>query len=69
MTQTTGARQSAGVLASLPARLRDDAALTSLIGAADGTIAVPEVARAACIAALADLSGRRPVVVACPTST
>ena len=61
--------QNAGVLASLPAALRDDKALTSLIGSADGTLAVPEVARAVAIAALAELTGRRPVVVACPTGT
>jgi transcription-repair coupling factor (superfamily II helicase) len=60
---------NAGVLASLPAALRNDAALTSLLGTVDGTVAVPEVARAVAIAALAELSGRRPIVVACPTST
>ena len=60
---------NAGVLASLPAALRNDPALTSLIGAVDGTVAVPEVARAVAIAALAELSGRRPIVVACPTGT
>ena len=59
----------AGVLASLPAALRDDPALTSLLGTVDGTVAVPEVARAVAIAALAELSGRRPIVVACPTGT
>ena len=49
--------------------LRDDRALMSLIGSPDGTVAVPETARSIAIAALAQLSGRRPVVVACPTST
>ncbi|MCX6532906.1 MAG: transcription-repair coupling factor [Actinobacteria bacterium] len=58
-----------GVLASLPMALRDDRALMSLIGSPDGTVAVPETARSIAIAALAQLSGRRPVVVACPTST
>ncbi len=58
-----------GVLASLPTALRDDRALMSLIGSPDGTVAVPETARSIAIAALAQLSGRRPVVVACPTST
>ena len=57
------------VLSSLPSRLRDDPAIRSLIGAVDGTIAVPDVARAIAVAALAQLSGRRPVVVACPTGT
>ena len=63
------ANLNAGVLASLPAALRNDTALTSLLGTVDGTVAVPEVARAVAIAALAELSGRRPIVVACPTST
>ncbi|MEY3618122.1 MAG: transcription-repair-coupling factor, partial [Actinomycetota bacterium] len=63
------ANLNAGVLASLPASLRNDTALTSLLGTVDGTVAVPEVARAVAIAALAELSGRRPIVVACPTST
>lgn len=58
-----------GVLASLPIALRDDRSLMSLIGSPDGTVAVPETARSIAIAALAQLSGRRPVVVACPTST
>ncbi|MEY3055221.1 MAG: transcription-repair-coupling factor, partial [Actinomycetota bacterium] len=56
-------------LASLPPRLRDDPALRSLIGAVDGTIAVPDTARAVALAALAQLSGRRPLVVVCPTGT
>lgn len=57
------------VLSSLPPRLRDDATIRSLIGAVDGTIAVPDVARAITVAALSQLSGRRPIVVACPTGT
>ena len=57
------------VLSSLPSRLRDDSAVRSLIGSVDGTIAVPDVARAITLAALAQLSGRRPLVVACPTGT
>ena len=58
-----------GALQSLATLLRDDKALMSLIGSPDGTVAVPEAARSIAIAALAQLSGRRPVVVACPTST
>jgi transcription-repair coupling factor (superfamily II helicase) len=58
-----------GVLASLPARLRDDRSLTSLLGTADGVVAVPEPGRSIGLAALAQLSGRRPLVVACPTGT
>ncbi|MEI8391651.1 MAG: transcription-repair coupling factor [Actinomycetes bacterium] len=60
---------TSGVLASLPVALRDDRALMTLIGSPDGTVAVPETARSIAIAALAQLSGRRPVIVACPTST
>ena len=62
-------RSVPGVLASLPARLRDDRALVSLLGSADGVLAVPDAARVIAIAALAELSGRRPLVVACPTGT
>ena len=58
-----------GALQSLATLLRDYKALMSLIGSPDGTVAVPETARSIAIAALAQLSGRRPVVVACPTST
>ena len=58
-----------GALHSLATLLRDDKALMSLIGSPDGTVAVPDTARSIAIAALAQLSGRRPVVVACPTST
>ena len=56
-------------LASLPARLRDDVAIRSVIGAVDATIAVPDTARAVAVAALSTLSGRRPLVIACPTGT
>ncbi|MFM8649385.1 MAG: transcription-repair coupling factor, partial [Actinomycetota bacterium] len=58
-----------GVLASLPARLRDERALMSLLGSADGVVAVPEAGRAICLAALGQISGRRPLVIACPTGT
>ncbi|MFM8381855.1 MAG: transcription-repair coupling factor, partial [Actinomycetota bacterium] len=58
-----------GMLRSIPQLLRNDVAVTSLIGAVDGTVAIPEVARGVAIAALAQLSGRRPLVVACPTTT
>ena len=60
---------NAGVLASLPARLRDERALMSLLGSADGVVAVPEAGRAICLAALGQISGRRPLVIACPTGT
>jgi len=58
-----------GILASLPGLLRNDVVLTSLIGTVDATVAIPEVGRSVAIAALAQLSGRRPLVVACPTTT
>ncbi|MFM2078571.1 MAG: transcription-repair coupling factor [Actinomycetota bacterium] len=56
-------------LASLPRLLRNEPALTQAIGSESGLVAVPESARALSIAALAQLSGRRPLVVACPTGT
>ncbi len=56
-------------LDSLPSLLRSEPALTRAIGNPDGFVAVPEAARAVSIAALAQLSGRRPLIVACPTGT
>jgi len=56
-------------LASLPRLLRDDPILTSAIGDEAGFIAVPEAGQALTIAALAQLGGRRPIVVACATGT
>jgi len=56
-------------LASLPPLLRSEAALTRAIGDPNGFVAVPEAARAVSVAALAQLSGRRPLVVACPTGS
>lgn len=58
-----------GTLASLRPLLRDDRTLTSVLGAVDATIAVPEPGRAVAIASLAEISGRRPLIVACPTGT
>ncbi|MEY4174256.1 MAG: transcription-repair-coupling factor, partial [Actinomycetota bacterium] len=65
-TDTLLARMS---LASLPRLLRSEPALTRAIGSANGFVAVPESARALAVAALAQLSDRRPLVVACPTGT
>ena len=56
-------------LASLPRLLRNEPALTQAIGSASGLVAVPESARAITVAALAQLSDRRPLVIACPTGT
>ncbi len=58
-----------GSLSSLRSLLRDDRVLTSLLGAVDATVAVPEPARSIAIAALSELSGRKPLVIACPTGT
>ncbi|MEI8239816.1 MAG: transcription-repair coupling factor, partial [Actinomycetota bacterium] len=56
-------------LASLPRLLRSEPALTQAIGSASGLVAVPESARAISVAALAQLSERRPLIVACATGT
>ena len=60
---------SAVRLADLPPLLRDEPGLTRALGEPDARLAVGEVARPIAIAALADLSGRTPLVVACPTGT
>jgi transcription-repair coupling factor (superfamily II helicase) len=56
-------------LAGLPPLLRDDDGLTRALGEPDARLAVVEVARPVSIAALAHLSGRSPLVVACPTGS
>jgi transcription-repair coupling factor (superfamily II helicase) len=56
-------------LAALAPRLRDEDALTRAIGDPGARLAIPEVARPISIAALAHLSDRRPLVVACPTGS
>ena len=56
-------------LADLPPLLRDEPGLTRALGEPDARLAVVEVARPISIAALASLSNRRPLVVACPTGT
>ena len=56
-------------MADLPPLLRDEPALTRALGEPDARLAVVEVARPISIAALAALSQRRPLVVACPTGT
>ena len=57
---------SLGELAPL---LRDEPGLVRALGDPSARLAVVEVARPAAIAALAHLSSRRPLVVACPTGT
>jgi transcription-repair coupling factor (superfamily II helicase) len=56
-------------LRSLPPLLRDEPALTRVIGTSAAVLAVPDPARALTVAGLTSLSSRRPVVVAVPTST
>lgn len=58
-----------GALADLPPLLRDEPGVTRALGDPTARIAVAEVARPITIAALSHLSGRRPLVVACPTGT
>ena len=68
---TDGDEQRATVapLAGLPPRLRNEPGLTRALGDPDARLAVVEVARPVSITALAHLSNRRPLVVACPTGT
>ncbi|MFN0091066.1 MAG: transcription-repair coupling factor [Acidimicrobiales bacterium] len=49
--------------------LRDDPALVQVLGRNVASLAVPEPARAYVVAALAQLTSRRPFLVAAPTST
>ncbi|HEX9258460.1 MAG TPA: DEAD/DEAH box helicase, partial [Acidimicrobiales bacterium] len=56
-------------LAPLAALLREEPALARVLGRAAGVLAVPEPARAIVLAGLAHLSGKRPLVIATPTST
>ena len=58
-----------GSLAALPPLLRNDPGLTTAFGDPQAVVAVPEAARAMAIGALSRLSGRRPLLVACPTGT
>jgi len=64
-----GTSTTHGALSSLRALLRDDRVLTGILGSVDATIAVPEPGRSVAIAALSELSGRKPLIVACPTGT
>src|ERR1700685_4342166 len=61
------AASSAGSLAAIPRLLRSDPALGVLIGAADGTVAVPEAAQAVVAAALAAFTERTPLLVVTAT--
>ena len=56
-------------LAPLPSLLRGDRDLTDLLGSRSALLAVAEPARAFVLAALARVTGRRPIVVITPTTT
>ncbi len=55
-------------LRSLPALLRNDPALTTVLGTSHAVLAVPEPARAITIAGMTERSARHPFVVAVPTT-
>ncbi|MCY4194434.1 MAG: transcription-repair coupling factor, partial [bacterium] len=55
-------------LAGIGRLLADEAALVDVLGRRDASLAVAESGQAAVLAAVAELSGRRPVVVAVPTT-
>jgi len=55
-------------LRDLPSLLREDPALAELAGGSARVVAVPEAPRAFFLAALARLTGRRPLLVGVPTS-
>ncbi len=65
----TASAGTASAVRGLPALLRDEPALARVIGRTSATLAVPEAARALVTAGLTELSSRRPVVLAVPTST
>ena len=60
---------TAAALRDLPPLLRDEPALTVALGTPSARLAITEVARPISIAALAHLSDRSPLIVACPTGT
>ncbi|MCU1369249.1 MAG: mfd [Ilumatobacteraceae bacterium] len=55
-------------LTDLPALLRDEPALTGVLGRSAALLAVPEPARPLTIAGLATIGSRRPILVAVPTT-
>ncbi|MEJ5256296.1 MAG: transcription-repair coupling factor [Acidimicrobiales bacterium] len=55
-------------LSDLPPLVRDEPAITQVLGRASAVLAVPEPARAITIAGLTTVSSRRPIVVAVPTT-
>jgi transcription-repair coupling factor (superfamily II helicase) len=55
-------------LTDLPALLRDEPALLSVLGRSAAVLAVPEPARPLTIAGIASIGSRRPILVASPTT-
>jgi transcription-repair coupling factor (superfamily II helicase) len=55
-------------LRDLPPLLREEPGFASVLGRSSAVLAVPEPARALAIAGLVELSSRRPIVVAVPTT-
>jgi transcription-repair coupling factor (superfamily II helicase) len=62
-------RVATAPLRALPPLLRDEAGVVRALGEPNARLAIPEVARPISIAALAGLSSRVPLVVACPTGS
>ena len=60
---------TAAALRDLPPLLRNEPALTVALGTPSARLAITEVARPIGIAALAHLSDRSPLIVACPTGS
>jgi transcription-repair coupling factor (superfamily II helicase) len=64
----SGAPARRAPLGALPRLLHDDPALLGVLGRRQATLAVPEPARSLTIAAISELTTRRPLVVAVPTT-
>jgi transcription-repair coupling factor (superfamily II helicase) len=65
----TATRPTTAPLGDIPPLLRDEPGITRALGEPSARLAVVEVARPVSLAALAHLSQRRPLVVACPTGS
>ena len=55
-------------LTDLPLLIRDEPAITQVLGRSAAVLAVPEPARPLTIAGLATVGSRRPILVAMPTT-
>jgi transcription-repair coupling factor (superfamily II helicase) len=69
ITSSSTPSRSSSPLEGLASALRHEPGLTMALGDPTARLAVVEVARPISIAALSELSARRPLVVACPTGT